>query len=210
MSEGILPEEKLLRLIRGQQKEKKPEAYPENLKPQPKANQSQERPYRPGRKIININFPLPSARKLLFLLLAISCFYMATSLIYPLIGLKSIKLPAMGKETPPTPLAVAPGVEKDSQFYVSAASGRNIFASSGIATETGAQTAGVAGMGSIQDLSLMGIISGDNPQAAIQDKKTQKVYYVSKGESVADFLIEDIQDGKIILGYKGQRYELRL
>lgn len=65
-------------------------------------------------------------------------------------------------------------------------------------------------MGSIQDLSLMGIISGDNPQAAIQDKKTQKVYYVSKGESVADFLIEDIQDGKIILGYKGQRYELRL
>lgn len=103
MSEGILPEEKLLRLIRGQQKEKKPEAYPENLKPQPKANQSQERPYRPGRKIININFPLPSARKLLFLLLAISCFYMATSLIYPLIGLKSIKLPAMGKETPQRP-----------------------------------------------------------------------------------------------------------
>jgi len=60
------------------------------------------------------------------------------------------------------------------------------------------------------DISLVGILSGENPQAVIEDKKTQKTYYVNKGQRFGDVKIKDIKEGKVILDYKNQNYELYL
>jgi len=60
----------------------------------------------------------------------------------------------------------------------------------------------------VKDINLLGIISGDNPQAILEDKNTQKTYYLNKGQSIADFVVEDIKEGKVILNYKGEKLEL--
>ncbi len=62
----------------------------------------------------------------------------------------------------------------------------------------------------IQDLNLLGIVSGDNPQAIIEDKKSQKTYFLKKGDFLGDFELKDIQKGKVILDLSGQQFELSL
>ncbi len=60
----------------------------------------------------------------------------------------------------------------------------------------------------IKDMSLVGIIAGENPQAIIEDKKTQKTFYLSRGQFMGEFQVKEIKEGKVILDYKGQSYEL--
>jgi type II secretory pathway component PulC len=59
-------------------------------------------------------------------------------------------------------------------------------------------------------MNLIGIISGENPQAILEDKKTQKTYYVTKGQIIGSAQIEDIQENKIILSSQGKKFELGL
>jgi hypothetical protein len=61
-----------------------------------------------------------------------------------------------------------------------------------------------------KDLSLMGIISGENPQAVIEDKKGQQTLYLTKGQFISDMRVADIQENKVILEYRGKRVELHL
>ncbi|MCX5712178.1 MAG: hypothetical protein NTY47_03770 [Candidatus Omnitrophica bacterium] len=90
--------------------------------------------------------------------------------------------------------------------YKQSISGRNIFG------QTSSDSPATAAIDSnlIKDISLVGILAGDNPQAIIEDKKTQKTFYVIKGQYFGEFQLEDIQEGKVILNYHGQRYELYL
>lgn len=59
-------------------------------------------------------------------------------------------------------------------------------------------------------LTLVGIIAGENPQAIIEDKKSQKTYYLNKGQSFNGFTVEDISDGKVVLDYEGKKTTLFL
>ena len=76
------------------------------------------------------------------------------------------------------------------------------------------QQAGIANAAANADLikkiNLVGIIAGENPQAIIEDKDARKTYSVTKGQAIGEFRVEDIQEGKIILEYRGQRYELSI
>lgn len=74
-------------------------------------------------------------------------------------------------------------------------------------TQTPAQIAPSDLLGSY---ALAGIISGDNPQAIIEDKKTKNTYFLNKGQNLGNFKIEEILEGKVILELKGQRFELSL
>ncbi len=60
------------------------------------------------------------------------------------------------------------------------------------------------------NLTLVGIIAGENPQAIIEDKKTQKTYYLNKKQSFNGFTIDDISDGKVVLEYEGKKIALFL
>jgi hypothetical protein len=68
----------------------------------------------------------------------------------------------------------------------------------------------VAGVDSVRDIGLVAILSGDNPQAALEDKSSQKVYYVTPGQFIGDIQVEAIKEGKVLLNDKGTRYELFL
>lgn len=62
----------------------------------------------------------------------------------------------------------------------------------------------------LANYSLKGILSENNPQAIIEDKKTKQTYFLGKGDSLGEFLIEEINEGKITLDLKGQKVEMSL
>ena len=60
-------------------------------------------------------------------------------------------------------------------------------------------------------LTLMGIVSGEPAQAIIADSQTQKTYFVSVGQPVAEgAMLEQILDNRVILNYSGEKIELTL
>jgi hypothetical protein len=60
-------------------------------------------------------------------------------------------------------------------------------------------------------LTLMGIVSGNPPQAIIQDSQTQKTYFVSIGQPVAEgAVLEQVLDNRVILNFSGEKIELNL
>jgi hypothetical protein len=98
-------------------------------------------------------------------------------------------------------------------YYSAQAGSRNIFAP--IATEEAkAQTAPAEQGPKLEDvkgqLSLLGVVSGETPQAIIEDKRTQKTYFLNKGSTFDDIEVGDIFENKVILTYKGKQFELVL
>lgn len=193
MKDNILPEEKLLRLIRGKKKQdlaiekkSKPSVYP----------------------LAQKYLTFLDLRKLIFLAFIGSLIYLVISLLYPWLGLKRIKLP---KLTPGKIVKMEIGQKgevKPYEFYEKGIENRQIFGQV-LGQEAGIPM-NVANTDLLKDINLVGIISGENPQAIIEDKKSQKTFYLNEGQFIGEFQLEDIQEGKIILNYKGQRYELYL
>ena len=62
----------------------------------------------------------------------------------------------------------------------------------------------------LKDYTLMGIISGENPQAIIEDRKTKNTYFLNKGQNLGEMLIVDIQEDKVVLEVDGQQLDLNL
>ncbi len=60
------------------------------------------------------------------------------------------------------------------------------------------------------NLTLMGIVLDQNPQAVIIDNKEKKTYFLNKGQFIREIKIEDILKGKVILSYEGEKLDLRL
>lgn len=210
MSDNILPEEKLLRLIRGRKKqealrdEKSPVAIPTattdskpNLKPS-------------GHLFLQKYLSLLSIRKIIWVVFTISCAYLISSFIYPLFGLKQIKLSVAPEGEATMTEAELKQSSKPYEFYLEGIQKRQIFASTTTQSQEAQQsTTGVdVSADLIKDITLVGIISGENPQAVIEDKKTHKTYYVNKGQFIGEFEVKDIQEGRVILDYKNQNYEL--
>ena len=207
MKDNVTPEEKLLRLIRKDKKEI--DAASKNI---PKNN--------PGRKTV-ISFSATSLiRKLPFFLapkkiilaaFLAACLYLTANLIYPVTGFRKNNIPQIteGKNIEPTPEPSEPIEEpKPFEFYLGGIKERNIFANMGGQAASKPQSG--VNMDLTKDISLVGIISGDDPQAVIEDKKSQKTYYLSKGQFIGEMQIEDIQEGKIIIKYRGENFELHL
>lgn len=207
MKDNISPEEKLLRLIKGQKKQNlpitaKPAAASENMetvKPNPKISLL---------PLLQRYSSFLETRKIILGVFIAACLYLTISLVYPWFGLRKIKLPktseAKFSEARPEPKEEV----KPLEFYQQGIANRSIFGSAG--SQAGAMPASAASVDLMKDINLVGVISGANPQAVIEDKKTQKTYYVTKGQFIGEMQVEDIQEGKIIINYRGQRYELYL
>lgn len=62
----------------------------------------------------------------------------------------------------------------------------------------------------IGNLNLLGIITGDNNQAIIEDKALKKTFFLYKGDSLGELTVYDIKDNMVILEYKGERIILKM
>lgn len=186
MKNNTLPEEKLLRLIRGEKKAKA---------------KNTARSYSSRRYPSFISF-----QGIMTVCLFLSFAYLAASFVYPWVGLNKIKLPVKSLQKTEMPDAILSKEEtKPFELYARQMSQHQLFGNS-VKNETAVSLIATADI--LKELALVGIISGANPQAIIEDKKAGKIYYVTKSQSVGGYQVEDIQEGKIILNYNGQKYEL--
>lgn len=203
MRDNILPEEKLLRLIRGQKQQ-----IPVDKKSVTATSDSRPAIKYSIRALIIKYSSFKYLQKTIWVTFAASCIYLIISFIYPWVALKKIKLPEVTPEKI-NETTTGPGIEvKPYEFYLEGLKNRQIFGS--VSTQETTKPASVVNVDLVKDINLVGIISGEPIQAVIEDKKTQKTYYVTKGQFIGEFQVEDIQEGKIILNYQGQRFELYL
>jgi len=209
MSDNISPEEKLLRLIRGR---KDQEAVTNKISPviAPAALADLKADFKPSAFLsVQKYLSFLSIKKIIWIIFAVSCIYMISSFIYPWLGSGEIKPPEVTQNKVAVPEDELKRQEKPYEFYLEGIKNRQIFTStSHQETQNPVSEAKANAADLIKDINLVGIISGENPQAVIEDKKTQKTYYVTKGQFIGEFEVKDIQEGKVILNYKDQKYEL--
>lgn len=60
------------------------------------------------------------------------------------------------------------------------------------------------------NLNLLGIITGDNNQAIIEDKTLKKTFFVYKGDLLGELKVYDIKESVVILEYEGEKVELKI
>lgn len=214
MKDNLSPEEKLLNLIKGGRFSKSPAL--------PSREASRHKKIFPGtigtksdvqysvKSLTGTHLTFAYIQKLMLVLAAISCIYLLSSFLYPLLGLKEIQLPETPDNNPPTAFSDTALEKKTApyEFYLQGLGNRQIFSANSAQEDT--VTSSVADSDLIKNISLVGIISGDNPQAVIEDKNLNKTYYLNKGQFIGELQIEDIKEGRVILNFKGQRYELYL
>lgn len=201
MRDNVPPEEKLLKYLRKKDPQPLEETEDSRLHSSP-AGQEKDFWFRHPAV-----YALLTDRKRLMEcalgLLALSFLFWVFSFLYPLWGLDKKNIAVLReKAAPGTQInpAQIPGIDS----YLGPVSGKNIFA----AQEAVVQSAVQMGVNDLADLQLVGIISGDNPQAVIEDRRSQKSFYVNKGQLIGDFRVNDILEKKVILSRQGRQYEL--
>lgn len=205
MKDNTSPEEKLLRLIRGQKKQA-PVKDKEPRHPIPVTAADLKKP--PLFFSLRRFLPSLSAKRLILAGFVFSCIYLANSFIYPWFSFKKNRF----SENAPQKIDLS-GLEagqeiRPYEFYLEGVKNKKIFSTTS-EEETG-KTSGFGNSDLIKDINLLGIIAGENPQAVIEDKKEQKTYYLTEGDYLGAFQVKDIQEGKVILSYGGKNYELHI
>jgi hypothetical protein len=211
MKENNLPEEKLLKLIRGQRNfssvnDKKPINDTDPQKFPPAIRDALQ-----WFSFINLSFF--QVRRVLFIVFLLSSIYLIGSFIYPLIGIPRFKMPALTQEKFKEQEVELNIETKPYEFYLnSIIKGGQIFKKNIASLENtqGKESLDKLTMDVTKDINLIGVVQGQNLQAIIEDKKNRKTYYVTKGQFIGEFQIEEIEQDKIIINYKGQRFELYL
>ncbi len=212
MSPGNAPEEKLLRMIRGdRQKTVKAASVPVTAAQAVTQNVKAARPEQGLRfRVWSCLSGMKAKRAILSAAFMLAlCFFIAT-LAYSLFGLRNVPMPSVNtvKGMTSNAAAVASTRIKPLESYLQSVGAHSLF-SAQMSSQSVAAAANV-NINLSEEINLVGIIMGDAPQAVIEDKKNQKTYYVNKGQFVGDKQIDDIQSGKVIIQYNGQRYELFL
>lgn len=208
MRDNISPEEKLLRLIRGHKKTtdaKAADSVPGAASDFKKAAFFKKTYFQ------NITQKYLSAKhlyKIILLCLIGSFLYLGFCLAYPFLNLPLLQAPTAVEEKILDLELESKIAKKSFDYYLAKIKDRQIF--NVVKPQETARPQSSADLNLIQDLTLVGVISGENPQVIIEDKKSQKTYYLTKGQSLGQFQIEDIQEGKAILSYEGQKFELYL
>lgn len=152
---------------------------------------------------------LSCIKKIVTAAFMLSIIYFTICFIYPFTSLKKIKLPSLTQEKT-NELKIKTWEEiRPLESYLSDVQNRQIFTVLSVSQET-EQPAIVMNMDLVKDLSLVGIISGEPPQAIIEDKKAQKTYTLTAGQSFGEFRLESIEEGKVLATYQGQKFELYL
>jgi len=214
LKDNISPEEKLLKLIRADNKAKSSGAGDSGNFSEKKIEPAQSDLKRAKMNFIQVfsrkYFTHDLRKKLIYSSVFISMFYLIAVFIYPLVGLNKIDLTAGSVTERPETSPLAKKESQPYEFYLNSIQAHPLFGNLSGQQGEGIPSAIATQASSINDINLVGVIMGDNPQAIIEDKKAQKTYYLIKGQFIGDFQVEEIISGKVILNYHGQKFELNV
>ena len=197
------PEEKLLRLIRGQTSQ--PSSGTPASAPDAKADARVQAPVLRARRW-NFSWVTGTITALgLILIMEVGGLVMEATRRQPVIvAPRQLPVPAASANASTTPFDEMPTL-------ASSVSG-SVFASS-----PSSSTASVRAMPSAtakqlaSRLTLMGIVSGEPAQAIIEDAQTKKTYFAVIGQMVVEgALVEQILQNRVVLDMNGEKIELAL
>lgn len=225
MTKDLGPEERLLRLIKGQHKTQAPQQVPApaaQTAPQQKTGAEKGIPALEKKPFINniLSFskkidPFKAAAIVLAMFFIGGVFYFISEIsrkeqppidVERLISLsekeKTQQAPAVAQETRPRG-----NVETEEEILPPA---RELFGAPVTRETTQVMEQGPSMAELAKDLNLVGVITGDNPQAIIENKKTRQTYYLSEGENILEFKIKKIDKAIVILEHNGETIKLSL
>jgi len=61
-----------------------------------------------------------------------------------------------------------------------------------------------------KDYRLKGVVILDEPEAIIEDARTQKSTFVKSGDKMGELTVKEIREGVVVLAYYGEEKELRI
>ena len=214
MGNNVSPEEKLLKLIKGQKYKDAAPKVAQNIQPStPELKPLSKAAFPEQLRRVPAFFTL---NRLILISFVFSGIYLAVSLAGAFSGYKKIELTQGSQSTKgriEISQALGAGPKEDKkpfEFYTQVTGGRNIFAAEAESQDKTQKTESAINNDALKDLNIVGIIADRNPQVIIEDRKTQKTHYVGKGQSIGDFTVEEIREGKVILNNKGKRFELNI
>ncbi|MDD5072495.1 MAG: type II secretion system protein N [Candidatus Omnitrophica bacterium] len=217
------PEEKLLRLIRG---EKKPKNRPAPLQeressvpgereagPAPAGQDRRTAPpqLKSGDHVKFINITLITVLIVIaaVLLIDVISFNLKRPAYIPepAKGAAVRQEPQIGSASPvqADPSSVSVEIQDNPALLAS----KDLFKASPVQAAPAARPA-QASFDKLKDFTLKGIIAGDKPQVILEDGKNKKSYFLYKGDSLDNIRVEDIQSDKVILSINGEVLELTL
>ena len=210
MGKDFSPEERLLRLIK---KSKKKEAT--KTEEAVKLPEATSRPAEKSARALSIALPIPLKEfntrvlnPILIIILVGLILYFAYDLFYTSYCAKEVDIFAENGKIPKIESDQDIPEIKPYSYYSSIIEGRNVFLPQQIEIETVITGPTVEEISA--NLSLIGIIAGERPQAIIEDKKSGKSHFLYKGGLVGKAKIVDILKDSVIMGYQGETYELVL
>ena len=215
MTKDLTPEERLLSLIKGAPKEDKPFDGAEQL-PKPEAQDLAAKEIPPvSNRLVGRKEQDPFKLAVFFLtaLLVIGTVYFIKELSRkeePVINIERLIQPQEKKQPGQEPATEAPSELKEETQQEAPPQTRQLFGA-----PVTRETAPVAEQGPsiaelVKDLSLLGVVTGSNTQAIIQDKKTHQTFYVSEGEDILEFKVKKIEKAVVILERNGETIKLSL
>jgi len=209
------PEEKLLKLIKRRPKSKIPEkvnpaAVPE-VPPKPVTNEDSTADSK--KSIISTNV-LPQLKNIFLInkILLIAFILVILYFLYDYFFVPSVKVEQVLTEKIAAEeiLKIEP-IRHPYAYYEKEIAGKNLFKQlTRELSEEEIEEEGIDMEEVISNYSLLGIVSGDNPQAIIQDGQMNKTVFLSVGDSLGDIALTEIleSEGRVTLSYKGREFDL--
>ncbi len=202
MKENPSPEEKLLNLIRGTRQRDVPVSA--KGAPDPAAKTDQRHPA-VRRSVLSADFLFERFVWAAFLL---SLGFALVSFLWPFLFPPPVK---MAQPAGPAAAVASPSLNsqrKNLEWYQNSVGSRQIFLQVKGPDEPAPEESFNPEL--IKDLTLVGIISGENAQVIIEDRKALKTFSLNRGQAFGDFKVEEILENKAVLSYRGQKFELSL
>ena len=201
-----LPEERLLKLLRGKPKAAAPPPAAAGL-PHPAAGSVASPPVRIS--VITAR-PKRSPVDIIVVIFIVVLVAEASAIVIQLVR----PLPPVAIAVP-APIAADAGMDElPAAPSVSASASRPLFTP---AAETGAAeaTRRAPPSGAAKELAarltLLGIIAGTPPQAIIEDSESKKSYFVAQGQQILEgAMLDAVFDTYVVLDLSGEKFELRL
>jgi type II secretory pathway component PulC len=218
--DDLSPEEKLLRLIRRSSKKSSKEKQPNQIA-SPKAQKEEGVSHSPASASINIpkkeikfiftgiksiNFVLINRIIIAVVVVVLALFSLYLFFISPDTFESSSLIKSQHKK-----ISLKEKKTKPYSEYQQEIAKRRLFQSGPQEPQAKKVIPGGAAFNDlVKDLHLLGIVSADKPQAIIEDRRSQKTFFLYIGDYVGEIKVEAISSDKVVLEYKGETISLFL
>jgi len=204
MTDSRSPEEKLLGLIRndrdhGSASSDGAEAAGARLKAFGKGLF-----FFPFARVRALNVDVRKVRAFLFMT---ACLYFFVTLTYPLWATRNVASPSPDTRSLPAPDIGTQTNAPSLETYLEGVRRHPIFGQAADG-DAGPLPAPVSSWN--DDFVLTGVIFDADPQAIVEDKRTQQISYLRKGQSWNGFIVRDVREDTLVLDRSGESFELHM